>query len=210
MTENPISGPTSAIQHGRKRPRQNTQLFDAFISWMRSANTRLPVEVVISKRARDALHFQLKGYPEAFEGSLTAYDLTIAVRHEDTIWDLLFSVDCAWQPVEGGVVCTLCPPDNRELFSSDHDLWRRHWFASFERWIRGKLVKADRLALFGAADRASWAQLMTPGDQKDISDAIAVLPLPQLRENKPRKTRGEGKASREGHPHHRARSEKPR
>ncbi|MCA0424417.1 MAG: hypothetical protein LCH61_14045 [Proteobacteria bacterium] len=107
------------------------RLAKGLIDWLAQAGDPSIPRVIITEVKDASLTFRLKGYPSAHVGRLSSSNLSIGVLENGEIWDLLLDLDCVPLVTSDGVVCALCPEDQRTPLASIADLHVDHLFKPF-------------------------------------------------------------------------------
>lgn len=160
------------------------RLAKALTRWLAQAGDPSLPRVLITKVKATSLQFRFEGYPSALVGHLSSSNLSIGVLENGEIWDLLLDLDCVPLVTSEGVVCTLCPENQRRPFASIADLHVDHLFKPFGAWLTTRLLPATHIALHALSKReryhATWASLIREADETGSETLVRRIALPKL------------------------------
>jgi len=160
------------------------RLPEAFTAWLTNTGDPSLPRVFITEVKDASLTFRFEGYPSALVGHLSSSNLSIGVRENGEIWDLLLDLDCVSLATSEGVVCTLCPEDQRTPFASTGELHVDHLFKPFATWLTISLLPASHIALHALSKReryrATWASLVRDTAGPRSETLVRCIALPKL------------------------------
>jgi hypothetical protein len=148
----------------------------AFLSWRRSAASRLAIPVRTRGYLMQHILLTVDGINPAINAFLTSNELKVVVDWDGQNWDTLLSLDVTPLRSAGGYICECCEPERRTVFPTLESLLRDHLFEPFLAWVNGELAVADTIGLYGSpADGYTQAKLLpTETEPRGISPNISV------------------------------------
>jgi hypothetical protein len=133
----------------------------AFLSWRRSAASRLAIPVRTRGYLMQHILLTVDGINPAINAFLTSNELKVVVDWDGQNWDTLLSLDVTPLRSAGGYICECCEPERRTVFPTLESLLRDHLFEPFLAWVNGELAVADTIGLYGSpADGYTQAKLL--------------------------------------------------
>ena len=134
-------------------------LKSTFGKWYKRHQKRFRYPPLFSKRHWDRIEFVFQGISPRLDCTIDQTGATIWVMHHKEVWDILAEFGTyTGRTVWGDYCCDLCPPENREFFSSKQALWENHCFEQLLEWINDDLVESRWVALFQIGG-CTWVEI---------------------------------------------------
>ncbi len=165
MSTAPAS-PAHQVQDAAREGARPSPFLAAFLVWLSTESGRiaLPVSVDMAVPSCSKLHVQ--GVHPAIQILFPQNcDIAINIEWEGVDWDQLLWLDVDEEPGPGGIgwINGIAFPEFQVVYPTREALWRADMFEPPLTWINEDLAYATHFAVWGIADRATWARLVHDG-----------------------------------------------
>lgn len=138
----------------------------AFLAWLSTASGRLVLPASVDMAVPSCSELRVQGVHPAIQILFPQNcEIAVNVEWEGVDWDQLVWLDVYEEPGSGGIgwINGVLFPEFQVVHPTREALWRADVFEPLLTWINEDLAYATHLAIWGIADRATWARLVHDG-----------------------------------------------